>query len=51
MNEFNKIIFSTLSKEYSIYFYALSVLALLTLLLTVGCLIYKMITKKKEMLR
>ena len=48
MNEFNKIFFSTLSKEYCIYFYALSVIALLSLLLTVGCIIYKMITKKKK---
>lgn len=48
MNEFNKIFFSTLSKEYCIYFYALSVIALLSLLLTVGCVIYKMISKKKK---
>uniref|UniRef100_A0AB39JFT1 Uncharacterized protein n=1 Tax=Florenciella sp. virus SA2 TaxID=3240092 RepID=A0AB39JFT1_9VIRU len=49
MNQFNEIFFSSLSKDYCIYFYILSLIFFISLVMAVGCCVYKffLMTKKK----
>ncbi len=50
MNQFNEIFFSSLSKDYCIYFYILSLIFFISLVMAVGCCAYKMflMSKKKK---
>ena len=48
MNQFNEIFFSSLSKDYCIYFYILSLIFFISLVMTLGCCIYKMFFMSKK---